>query len=128
MTTFNKDGKTIIYGTLRECVDELWDRMDLAHMPKVNYAASVCEDEDSAEEAYGSAEGWFGFADLGSEFDSDTVMLLFGHWGGGGIECMELTGDEEEKEILMERIGSSTDSCGYGVLEPDDITVFEFVW
>lgn len=126
MKTFNKDRMTIIYGTLRECVNEYWKRIE--DRPKVNYAAEVVENEESAEKAYGFASGWFGFTDVSDKFDSDTNVLLFGHWGGGGIECMEITGDEEEKEILMQKIGASTDSCGYGVLEPDDITVFELVW
>ena len=128
MIKYYEEGRTILYGTLKECVDELWKTMDLAHFPKVNYAASVMEDEESVKHAYDYASGWFGFADLGSEFDSDTVVLLFGHWGGGGVEVMELAGDESEKEILMQRIGSSTDKCGYGVLEPNDMTVFEIMW
>ena len=128
MIKHDEEGKTIIYGTLKECVDELWKTMDLVNFPKVNYAASVCENEESVKYAYDNASGWFGFADLGSEFDSDTVVLLFGRWGGGGVEVMELTGDEDEKGILMQRIGSSTDKCGYGVLEPNDMTVFEVLW
>lgn len=51
--------------------------MDLAHFPKVNYAASVMQNEESIKRAYDYASGWFGFADHGSAFDSDTVVLLF---------------------------------------------------
>ena len=79
MKTFNKDGMTIVYGTLRECVNEYWKRIE--DRPKVNYAAEVVEDEESAEEAYRFASGWFGFTDVGDKFDSDTNVLLFGHWG-----------------------------------------------
>ena len=126
MITFHEN---IYYGTLRECVDELWKHIDFENleMPKVDFAASAMENAKSAYEAYHNSEGWFGFQDVGDKFDCDKISLMFAHYGGGGIESLELTGEDEEseKEYLMQRIGSSTDACGYGVLEPDDMTVFE---
>lgn len=128
MLLMNKK-KTVVYGTLEECVNEYYKRIDFENgtAPNVDYAASVWEDCEDVLDAYESAEGWFGIKDISEEFNSDTVTLLFGHYGGGGVESLELYGDdpETEKEILMQRIGSSTDDCGYGVLEPQDYTVFE---
>ena len=124
----------IIYGTLRECVDELWKMVfldeKLPKFPRVDYAASVIENADSVEEAYKNAEGWFGFVEVGGLFNCDTFSLFFAHYGGGGVTAMEIEpawecSEKESKELLMRRIGESTDSCGYGVLEPGDYTVFE---
>ena len=124
--------RKLIYGTLRECVDELWKIVSrFPRFPRVDYAVIVDEEAKSADEAYDSAEGWFGFKDVGYEFDCDTISLFFAHYGGGGITAVEIDDhcyEDEQKEILMQRIGESTDSCGYGVLEPGDLTVFEVKW
>lgn len=121
--------ENVFYGTLKECVDELYKLIDFEHkeIPRVSYSASTTINAETAYEAYTTAEGWFGFTDVGDVFDCDTISLMFAHYGGGGIECLELYGEDEEleKELIMQRIGNSTDSCGYGVLEPDDWTVFE---
>ena len=120
----------IIYGTLRECVDELWkiiEENDYTYCPRVDFAAVVDEDAENGKEAYESAEGWFGFKDYGDDFNTDTISLCFAHYCGGGVAAMEidLEHGEDQKEILMNTIGYSTDQCGYGVLEPNDMTVFE---
>ena len=118
----------IIYGTLRECVDELWKMIDFKNgvFPDFDFAASVCENEDNACDAYDSGECWFGCKDIGKAFDCDTISLMIAHYGGGGITSMELTGEyPDEKETLMRRIAEATDLCGCGVLEPYDFTVFE---
>lgn len=120
--------ENIWYGTLRECIDELYDLIDFEYyeMPIVNYAASAPEKAKSAFEAYNESSGWFGFKDIGNDFDCDTISLLFAHYGGGGIESLELTGydPEAEKKLLMEKIRNSTECCGYS-LRPDEYTVFE---
>lgn len=119
----------LIYGTLRKCVDEVYKLINFDHleMPTISYSASTMKNAKTAYEAYRSAEGWFGIVNVRGTFDSDAIVMLFGHFGGGGIESLELNGEdeEEEKELIIQKIGSSTDSCGYGVLAPDDITVFE---
>ena len=42
---------------------------------------------------------------------------------------MELQeGDNDyQKEMLMSRIGNSTDLTGYGILDPNDYTLFEIL-
>lgn len=130
MEKYKNKNSVVVYGTLKECVNELWKEIDFKthKFPRVDYAANVWDSAENAQEAFDGAEGWFGFADTSNLFDCDTFTLLFAHYGGGGVESMEMYyGAEEEdlKEMLMQRIGSSTDQCGYGVLEPNDYTVFE---
>lgn len=120
----------ILYGTLKECVDELYGMIDFDYnvFPEVIYSACTPEDAETALDANKNASGWFGIVNCNKEFATDSVVLLFGHFGGGGIESLELTGEdpEKEKEMIMQRIASSTIDCGYGALEPNDYTVFEF--
>lgn len=132
MIIFN-DGK-VIYGTLRECVDELFKRIDFrkAKFPDFDFAAIIEENlypSDFPSSPTDAAESWFGCKDLGNVFNTDTISLFIGHYTGGGIESMELRGEdiESEKETLMTRMGSATDDVGLGVLEPEDYTMFEFV-
>ena len=123
--------ENIWYGTLKECVDELYSLIDdvkNGDILHVDYAAIVKEDAKTAYEAYREAESWFGFRNVSNDFDCDTLTLLFGHYGGGGIECLELTGEDPEtdKEEIMRAIANSTEALGIGRLEPNDYTVFEF--
>ena len=127
MMTMHYGNATYIYGTLEECVNEYWKRIDFENgtAPNVDYAASVLEDCVDCDDALDSAQGWFGFKNVKEAFDSDDIVFLFGHYGGGGVESLEVTGEYEmEKDLLMRRIGSSTDECGYSVLEPQDYTLF----
>ena len=132
MIKFN-DGN-VIYGTLEECVDELFKRIDFgkAKFPDFDFAAVVEEDlkqEDFPSDPTDAAESWFGCKDLGRVYQTDTISLFIGHYTGGGIESMELRGEdiESEKETLIARIGIATDDVGLGVLNPDDPTMFEFI-
>ena len=134
MIEFN-NGK-VIYGTLRECVDEVFKRIDFEKtfpkFPDFDFAAIVEEGlqpADFSTDPTDNAESWFGCKDLGRVYQTDTISLFIGHYTGGGIESMELRGEdpEREKETLMVRMGASTDNIGFGVLDPDDYTMFEFV-
>lgn len=122
----------IIYGTLQECTNELFEMIDFdnADFPDFDFAASVSEDCENEDDAYEEAEGWFGVKDLGENFDCDTISLMCAHYGGGGIRALELSYDSDEvdqKNDFMRMIGESTDEIGYGVLEPNDYTVFEII-
>lgn len=120
--------ENIWYGTLKECIDELYGLIDFEHktMPRVDYSAYAPEDAKTAYEAYSAAEGWFGIVKCENDFDSDGIVLLMGHYGGGGIQAVELTDEnpEEEKMLLMRQIRNSADDCGYCLL-PHEYTVFE---
>lgn len=125
----------LIYGTLKECTDKLFKMIDFENMifPDFDFASCVDEDAESPEDAYESAESWFGVKDLGKSFDTDTISLMFAHYGGGGIESMELCylkdyyDEEEPKKLFMQKIESSTSVAGIGELTPDDYTVFEIL-
>ena len=120
--------ENIWFGTLKECVDEFYSLIDFVHceMPRVDFAAIVDGEAKTAYEAYRTAESWFGFKCMSHEFDGDTVALLFGHYGGGGVESLELTGNPEiDKEAIIDKIANSTDNCGLGQLKTDEYTVFE---
>lgn len=120
-----------IYGTLKECVDELWKRIDWKNrkFPDFDYAAFVGEDERNIDEVRHQADGWFGCKDVGNLYNADTFTLIFAHYSGGGVESMELWNDDDtdRKQMLIDRIGNSTDLCGYGILDPNDYTLFEII-
>lgn len=123
--------KTILYGSLCDCTRGLFDLIDWdGAFPNVDFAAVVDEDAPSANAARKTAEGWFGIKDFGKKFDADTFSLMFAHYGGGGVESMELMPPEDSERDafeteFMEHIGASTSAVGYGALGPDDMTVFE---
>lgn len=117
-----------IYGTLKKCVDELWKRIDWEkkYCPEVNFVAIVDESSVSVEEAWKSAEAWFGIKDVTKMFQSENIELIINYYGGGGLECIELIDDSEDTKLaLMQRIGNATDMAGYGILNPEDTTLFE---
>lgn len=119
--------ENLIYGTVRECVEEVWKLIDFKAMdfPDFDFAAWVSDYSTMGDlEAHGSdyASSWYGVKDLGNEFDSDTISLFFGHYGGGGVESMEIWGDSpEDKDLLIQKICDSTD----GELAEDSPTLFE---
>ena len=115
------------YGTLRECVDELWRRINFTEMkfPDFDFALAQYGETDF-ETAYENAECWFGVKDFGKKFDSDTISVMIGHYGGGGVEAMEISGEEGEKEKLMKKISNAVeDILGGGISPDDDYVVFE---
>ena len=124
-----------IYGTLKECVDKLWERIDWENgkFPEFDYAAIVSEDCKTIKEAIKDAEAWFGCKDITKMFQGDTFSLVFGYYAGGVAESMEFEAwstdhhddDEENKERMMACIGNSTDRNGYGILEPNDYILFD---
>ena len=121
--------ENIWYGTFKECVAELWKVIDFDHteMPRVDFAVSVMENASTAYEAYRNASGWFGIKNISEEFNADTISLIIARYGGGGIEGLELCGEDEEKEKadLMKRMSWSAGVCGYDLIKANDYTVFE---
>ena len=119
---------TYIYGTLEHCVDELWKRIDWEKQkcPEVDFAAIVNQSSKSLKEARQDACAWFGIKNVTEMFNGENIALIVNYYGGGGFECIELIDDSEDtKEALMSRIGNSTDMAGYGILDPEDVTLFE---
>lgn len=125
--------KNLIYGTVRECVDELWKLIDFNHaiFPNFDFATPyeglTLEDFKDSDSPLDFGESWHGCKDLGLEFDADTISLLFGHYGGGGIQSLELFGDDEvkEKKWFMRCIASSVEEIGYSRMLPDDYILIE---
>ena len=117
-----------IYGTLKKCVDELWKRIDWEKKscPAVDFAAVIDENCKTTEDARKDAEAWFGIKDVTKMFQSENIELIINYYGGGGLECIELIDDSEDTKLaLMQRIGNATDMAGYGILNPEDTTLFE---
>lgn len=118
-----------IYGTLNECVDELYKLIDFDNrkFPEFDFAAWVDEDltvDDFRETKYPAdlGESWYGCKDISDLFDADTFNIVFGHYGGGGIVALEVVGDyePEEKRDIIKCIKISTDE-----LDEDSYTLFE---
>ena len=81
--------------------------------------------EKNFEEAYDHAECWFGVKNLGKFFDANTISVMIGYYGGGGVEAMEITGEfETEKSEFIEKIYSAVDNV-IGRISSDDYVVFE---
>ncbi len=119
-----------IYGTLKECVEELFKRIENCGgiFPEFDFCADCLEEAKSMKEAYNSSSGWFGCKDISELFDNtQSYSLVLDYYGGGATESADLDmTDREDMEIIISRIGSCTDNIGYGVLNPNDYTIFEF--
>ena len=121
--------KNFIYGTVRECVEELWKLIDFETwvFPDFDFAAWVDEDltlEDLEKHGWHCGELWYGCKELGNVFNSDTFSLFFGHYGGGGVASLEIYEDAPEcEDDLIRAIRNSTN----GELEEDVPTLFEIV-
>lgn len=121
--------KNLIYGTVRECVEELWKLIDFENwvFPDFDFAAWADEDltlEDLEKHGWHCGESWYGCKELGSVFNSDTLSLFFGHYGGGGVMAVEISDDNPDcKDDLIKAIRVSTG----GELGEDDPTLFEIL-
>lgn len=130
MLITNINGNDVIYGTVRECVKEVFRRIDFmnAKFPDFDFASWVEEDItqeeiDNAKDIINLGSSWFGCKDLGSQFfDSDTISVMFGHYGGGGINAVEIIDDDSFEDFLRALIESTEDS-----LREYDYTIFEFI-
>lgn len=130
MLTTEINGNNVIYGTLEECVAELFNRIDfrMSSFPDFDFATYVNDDitqkdMDDATDVCDLGESWYGCKDLGNKFfDSDTISVMFGHYGGGGIRALELYDDECMEPFIQTLIDSA-----YGDLGRDSYTIFEFI-
>ena len=117
----------LIYGTVRECVEELWKLIDFDNwvFPDFDFAAWVDEDltlEDLEKKGWNCGESWYGCRELGNVFNSDTFSLFLGHYGGGGIAGIEINDDDSDyKNDLIKAIYIST----AGELKENTSTLFE---
>ena len=123
----------IIYGTLKECVNEIWNMIDFDNMkfPDFDYAAWVDEDitEEDIDEAVKKndasliGDSWYGCRQ-NDDFDPDTINIIFGHYGGGGFCGMEIYEEDDiyKQEIIASIINSTCDELG-----EDEYTVFEIM-
>lgn len=122
----------IFYGTLRECVDELFTMIDFDNreFPAFDFASNVDEDYETVESAWNDAESWHGVKPITHLFGCDTISIVIAHYSGGGIQSMEFYDDSSEdelKEMLIRKICESVDDIGYGWLNEDEYTVFEIL-
>lgn len=120
----------LIYGTLNECVNEIWKMIDYdtLQFPNFDYAALVSEDltlEDLKRLGNNAGSSWFGVKNMTNVFDSDTISLFTGHYSGGGINSLEI--DEYSKpEDLIDMIIYSTEDMSVEV-KADEYVLFELV-
>ncbi len=121
-----KSKRTMLYGTLKECVDAIWDMIDFENMifPDFDYAINNT-DNLTRSEIYNkedeAATWWYGCKDLKRFFAGETISLMIGYYSGGGLQCLELTGKRyTEKAELIDRMILSTD---YRVDEDDMVLV-----
>ena len=124
---WHNNGK-IIYGTVEKCVNEVFRRIKFNGTPFPDFSWAVCVDEEVTDacDAYESASGWFGCRDVGGPLDAP-FSIIFNHYGGGGMECIELSEDylETAKPLFTNKMLDSCDECGY-TLRKDDRIVIEF--
>lgn len=129
----------LIYGTVKECVTEIvnlinWDTMEC---PAFDFCASV-NDEITFEKLKlvksgiysGLFSAWYGCRDVSRIFEGEceTISLLFGCYGGGGGELVELMYEERyEIESIIKWICNAIDNSTRGELKESDMTLFEIV-
>jgi hypothetical protein len=122
-----KNNLTMLYGTIKECVDTIWDMIDFDNMvfPDFDYAVEKTDGLTRSEiynKENDAAFSWYGCKDLKEHFCANTISLMFGYYSGGCLQCLELTGKyASEKQELIECIISTT----YGYLEEDDMILVE---
>jgi len=122
-----KSKRTMLYGTLKECVDAIWDMIDFDNMifPDFDYAINNTDNLTRSEiynKEDNAATGWYGCKDMKEFFCGNTISLMFGYYSGGFLQCLELTGEyADEKQELIECIISTT----YGNIEENNMILIE---
>ena len=126
--------KRFLYGTVEECVEEIWKRIDFENMefPEFDfcndpYDDNITEDDlNNAEDGTDLGDGWSG-CKVNNDFDSKyaSFNLIFGYYGGGCFEALCICdGDENDDRVKREMVSKI---CDVGDLEPDWNIVCEFV-
>ena len=118
-----------LYGTVEECVNEIWKRIDfdMMTMPSFDFCYNAFdnteEDVINAKDASNLGDGWFG-CKANYEFDPQhySLNIIIGYYGGGAFYSVCIYEDSEEsKKELIEGI------CNAAELKPNWETVIEFV-
>lgn len=123
--------ENMIYGTVRECVKEILRMTDENHFmkfPDFDYAVDTPEDltlDDLEQYGNGIGEIWLTCRDIAEMFDGDTIHLVSAHYGGGGMNCLELDPDymDECEDSMVRLIENSSEDIGWGVTAADHILI-----
>lgn len=119
-----------IYGTIEECVNEIWKMIDFYDMeaPDFDFCGDVREDitETGIKNASTASElgnEWYG-CKVNRDFDpfKESINLIFGYYGGGYFDSICIWDEDEEfKDVIIRKICDATE------LKPDWKTVFEII-
>ena len=119
-----------LYGTVVECVNEIWKRIDFDKMtmPSFDFCGYPYEDntEDdlkNAEDGTDLGERWYG-CKANYDFDPNhcSLNIILGYYGGGDFYSVCIYEDDEDaKRELIEKI------CDAAGIEADLDTVVEFL-
>lgn len=122
-----------MYGTVRECVNEIWKRIDIdeAKFPDFDFCDDPgLDDSEDIEKEMGEAKegtdlgsGWYGVK-ANDDFDPGytSINVICGYYGGGAFEGMAIDEyDDVYKESFLRMI------CNVSDMEPEWKTVVEFV-
>lgn len=119
-----------LYGTVEECVNEIWKRIDfdMMTMPSFDFCGDPDKEDITEDDLNNAKDG----TDLGSswcgcranyDFDPQhySLNIIIGYYGGGDFYSICVYEDDEEyKKELLEKICKAAD------LNPDWNTIIEF--
>ena len=124
-----KNGK-IMYGTIKECVDEIWNMIDWnkCEFPDFDFCNDPYDDITetdvmNAKDGNDIGNGWYG-CKANDDFDPEftSINLIFGYYGGGWFDSLMMYDEDDEyKDFIIRKICEATD------LTPSCKTVFEFI-
>ncbi len=118
-----------LYGTVEECVNEIWKRIDfdIMTMPSFDFCGDPYENTEddliNSKNGLGLGERWYG-CKANYDFDPQhySLNIILGYYGGGDFYSVCICEDNEDaKRELIEKI------CDAAGIEADWDTVIEFL-
>lgn len=127
MIIIERPNAKYFYGTIRECAEEVFRRIDLGKVEFKPFDFAIYVDL-YFEEKYPAtteisrlASSWFGCKDVGDAFDSNVPAVMFCHYGGGGVTACEI--DSDSLEDFISAWVESIDNWGDNASESDVVLV-----